>query len=131
MSIRALYFTLVILIFITEVAIALGLGGPFVRGSVGDILVIGLVYYFLRGIGRYATRPTLIQALVIGYVVEGLQAIHLADLLGLQRGGVLYTVIGNTFTVSDLMMYTIGGILAYGIDIAVLIPRQATKPQTP
>ncbi len=117
LSRRAVYFAAAILIFVLEVAIARGMFGMgFVRGSVGDILVIMLVYALLRGC---ALRPPAVTALVataIGFLIEGLQYIHFASLIGLKPGSVMAIVIGNTFSVADLLMYCIGGVLAWLID---------------
>jgi hypothetical protein len=123
MNLRIIYSLSVVLIFIIEVAIAIGIiGGIVVRESVGDILVIMLIYAFLRAAFSRDPRYTAGVAIAIGFVAEALQYIHLAELLGLQQGSILYIVIGNTFSVSDLVMYVIGGLLAYVIDRYLLIP---------
>ncbi|PHV00952.1 hypothetical protein CSQ88_14675 [Iodobacter sp. BJB302] len=89
------------------------------RGSLGDILVIALLYAVFRA---WRTPPlgSAIMAIAAGFIVEGLQYIHLVDLLGLQKGSVLYIVIGNTFSPDDLFMYLIGGGLAWQLDKFVL-----------
>ena len=49
MTARIVYAVGVVFLFLIEVAIATGvIGGTFVRGSVGDILVIVLIYFFFR-----------------------------------------------------------------------------------
>lgn len=111
-----------VLIFAIEVAIATGaIGGGVVRGSVGDILVIALIYCGLR---VFSLRPARAAALATaaGFVAEALQYLHVVDLLGLQEGSVPYILLGNTFSVSDLVMYLIGGALALAIDQLVLLP---------
>jgi hypothetical protein len=55
---------------------------------------------------------------------ELLQYLHLADLLGLKKGSLLYIVLGNTFSSSDLLMYSIGGVLAAWLDVRVLQRRR-------
>ncbi|MCX7206463.1 MAG: DUF2809 domain-containing protein [Proteobacteria bacterium] len=120
MSARSLYFAIALIIFLIEITIARGLFGyGFIRGSVGDILVMALIYTLFRASNTLPLRSALFS-IAAGFVVEGLQYIHLVDLLGLQKGSLLYIVIGNTFSPHDLLMYIIGGVLALGLDQAIL-----------
>ncbi|MFC7421212.1 DUF2809 domain-containing protein [Iodobacter arcticus] len=118
-SVRSFYYIIALIIFLIEITIARGLFGyGFIRGSVGDILVIALIYALFRACNTPPLRSALFS-IAAGFVVEGLQYIHLVDLLGLQKGSVLYIVIGNTFSPHDLLMYIIGGVLAWGLDQAI------------
>ncbi|MBB5018562.1 hypothetical protein HNQ59_001851 [Chitinivorax tropicus] len=118
---RAIYLLLALLVFLIEFAIAKGwIGGMFIRGSVGDILVIILIHCVFRGISQVSVSGAAITACALGFLVEGLQAIHLAELLGWPKGSVAYIVLGNTFSISDLAMYVIGAILAYTLDQTLL-----------
>ncbi|MDW5418778.1 DUF2809 domain-containing protein [Iodobacter sp. CM08] len=120
---RPLYYLIALLILFTEIAIAKGIvGNAFIRGSVGDILVIVLIYALMRA-NSIQPKISAVLACLIGFIVEGLQYIHLVDLLGLQKGSVLAIAIGNTFSPSDLLMYCIGGILAFSLDQGLIIPR--------
>lgn len=121
---RPPHLTLAVVIFAIEVAIALGVvPGAFVRHSLGDVLVLALIYFFIRGVTRISLGMALALSLVIGLVAELLQYIHLADLMGLQKGSILYVVIGNTFSAADLLMYLIGGLLAASVDALLLKER--------
>ncbi|AMC34619.1 ribosomal maturation YjgA family protein [Janthinobacterium sp. B9-8] len=120
MPARSLYYFIALIIFLIEITIARGLfGNGFIRGSVGDILVIALIYSLFRANHIPPLRSSLFS-ITAGFVVEGLQYIHLVDLLGLQKGSVLYIVIGNTFSPHDLLMYIMGGTLAWGLDQTIL-----------
>lgn len=117
MSNRVIYLACAGCIFLLEIAIAKGLLGlGFVRGSVGDILVIMLIYAFLRGTVNLQPGRTALLATAFGFVVETLQYFHFADMLGLKRGSIWAIVIGTTFSFSDLLMYCIGGALAFAMD---------------
>lgn len=117
MTLRPAYLLAAALIFAVEVAIARGvIPGDFVRGSVGDVLVIALIYALIRGVTRLAPVTVCAISIATGFVTEGLQYLHAADRLGLQPGGVAAIVLGSTFTVQDLLMYVIGGLLALGCD---------------
>jgi hypothetical protein len=126
MTFRPSYLVVAIALFIVEVAIARGyIPGAFVRNSVGDVLVIPLLYFILRGVTKATSAVALGAGLAAGLTAELLQFLHLADLLGLKPGSLPYIVLGNTFSWSDLLMYSIGGVLAAWFDIRVFQKRRA------
>ena len=96
------------------------------------MLVIPLLYFFLRGVTKATPAVVLVVGLAAGLTAEILQYLHLADLLGLKQGSLPYIVLGTTFSWSDLLMYSIGGILAAWLDMRVLQKRCAlhSAPQT-
>ncbi len=126
MTFRPSYLIVAIALVGVEAAIARGyIPGAFVRNSVGDVLVIPLLYCFLRGVTKLSPSVALIVGLAAGLAAELLQYLHLADLLGLKKGGLAYIVLGNTFSWLDLLMYSIGGVLAAWLDVRVLQKRRA------
>ena len=132
MTFRPNYLLAATALFVVEVAIARGsIPGAFVRNSVGDVLVIPLLYFFLRGMTKSTPSLALVVGLAIGLTAEFLQYLHLADLLGLKKGSLPYIILGNTFSWPDLLMYSIGGMLAAWLDLRVLQKRRAapTAPQ--
>jgi hypothetical protein len=125
MTFRPHYLLVATALFVVEVAIARGyIPGAFVRNSIGDMLVIPLLYCFLRGVTKSSPLVALAVGLAAGLTAEILQYLHLADLLGLKKGSLPYIVLGNTFSWSDLLMYSIGGVLAAWLDVRVLQKRR-------
>lgn len=125
---RMVYLGLAILVFLLELAIATGrISGPFVRGNLGDLLVIVLLYLCLRALSGLRPVAAAVSATAIGFGVEALQYIHIADLLGFRKGGALHIIVGNTFSLSDLLMYLVGGTFALFADRHFLIPRLAGR----
>ena len=121
MMFRPRYLLIAASLFVVEVAIATGaIPGAFVRNSIGDLLIIPLLYFFLRGLTKASPLVALAISLAAGLAAEVLQYLHLADLLGLRRGSLLYIVLGNTFSALDLLMYGIGGVLAAWLDMRAL-----------
>ncbi|WP_430544147.1 DUF2809 domain-containing protein [Xanthomonas hortorum] len=115
---RMFYLLLALAVLLIEVAIGAGrLGGPWVRGSLGDVLAVILVYCGLRGVLALSPRWAALLAVATGCVIEGLQAIHLADRLGLRPGSAAAIALGNTATLHDLAMYLVGGGVAYIGDV--------------
>ena len=128
MALRPTYLFVAAAFFLVEVAIAVGIiPGTFVRHSVGDVLVIPLLYFFLRGIRRSSVRVALVLSLAAGVIAEGLQYLRVGDALGLQRGSLLSIVLGSTFSWLDLLMYAIGGLLALSLDLWLFEQRQVRR----
>ena len=125
----ALHFLLAVLWLALEVAIATVFSRwGWVRGSLGDLLVVLLVYHAVKAFADVPPLPLALAAVLLAYVVEGLQYLHAADWLGLPRGSVWRTVLGTHFSWGDMLMYTLGGLLAYALDRWLIQPRtQATR----
>jgi hypothetical protein len=121
MTFRPICLVTAAALLVVEVIIARGyFPAAFVRNSIGDVLIIPLLYFLLRGLAKTSPLIALAASLIVGFIVEALQYIHTADLLGLQQGSLLYIALGNTFSSLDLLMYSIGGVLAVCLDLRVL-----------
>lgn len=102
------YFILAILIFITEVLIAIYLHDGFIRPYVGDFLVVILIYCFIRSFLQAPVVPVALAVLVFSYLVEVMQYFNLVKLIGLEHSRIANIVIGNYFTWTDILSYTLG-----------------------
>ena len=115
--VRSTYVATALTIFVAELAIAKWVpGGTFVRDSLGDLLATAMLYYLLRGVTRRSPRTSATLAVTISFCVEGAQYLGLAARLGLPPGSPLAILIGTTFSAADLLMYTLGGALAFSLD---------------
>jgi DNA integrity scanning protein DisA with diadenylate cyclase activity len=102
------YFLLSLLLFITEIAIALYLHDEFIRPYVGDYLVVMLLYCMVRTIYQAPAIKVAIAVLIFSYLIEIGQYFHLVNLLGLQHNKLARVVIGTSFAWSDIIAYTLG-----------------------
>lgn len=107
-------------IFIIEVLIALYITDNFVRPYVGDVLVVILIYYFLKAFVRIPVWPLAIGTLLFAYLIETLQYFEFVKLIGLGDNRLANVVIGNYFAWEDIMAYTVG------IAIVLMIERRKT-----
>ncbi len=124
MSLRWLYLCIALAVLAVEVVIALRFRDwPFVRGSLGDVLVIVLLYFLLRAITPFRTNSVAVASVAIGFLAEALQIIRLVDRLDIPKASLLGTVIGSRFSISDLLMYILGGVAALTIDRYLLAPQ--------
>lgn len=118
------YFTLTILLFVTEVLIAAYLHDDFIRPYAGDFLVVILIYCFLRSFLQAPVVPVALAVLAFSYLVEGLQYLNMVKRLGLGHSRLANIVLGNYFTWADIVAYTLGT----GFVILVEKIRAAQKP---
>jgi hypothetical protein len=81
-----------------------------VRGFLGDLLAIPLLYFLLRTFSNLSRNKTLILVLIVGFGVEILQLINIVETLKIQSE-VISIILGNTFDWTDLIAYAVGGIL--------------------
>lgn len=112
-----LYFTITTLLLAIEVAIAHYLKDGFIRYTIGDFLVVILMYSFIRS---FTSAPAGILAwatLAIAYGVELLQWANVLDYLGLRRNPWAALILGTHFSYEDLIAYTLGVLSIYFIDV--------------
>ncbi len=105
---RVGYAVATLIIFIIELLIALFVRDNFIRPYVGDMLVVVLIYTFLRIL--FPEKPRLLPLYVFLFAagVEVLQGIHIVELLGLQNNRFFSVLIGTTFDLKDIVCYGVG-----------------------
>lgn len=105
---RLLHLTLFLLLLATEVGIAVCIHDSFVRPYVGDVLVVAVLYFFLRIFipEKYPWLPAAIFA--FASAVEVSQYFHLAAFLGLENGSLLSILFGSVYDIGDIVCYGIG-----------------------
>lgn len=101
-------FSIALVIFIIEVLIALYIRDRFVRPYVGDVLVVILVYYFVKAFVALPVWPLAIGTLLFSYLIETLQYFDFVKLIGLGNSKLANIVIGNYFAWEDMLAYTVG-----------------------
>lgn len=102
------YFILTVLLFVTEVLIAMYMHDRIVRPYVGDVLVVILIYCFIQSFLKLPVLPTAIGVLLFAFLVEILQYFKIVELLGLQDNELAVIVIGTSFAWLDMLTYIIG-----------------------
>lgn len=118
------YFGLTILIFTIEVFIALFVRDNFVRPYLGDVLVVILIYCFIRSFLSLPVITVTIFVLVFASTIEFLQYLNIVKKLGLENSTVARTVIGTLFSWIDLLAYIAG------IAIVLIVEKYRLKKNT-
>ena len=106
MTFRFYYLFWSIILFFTEVYIAINIRDDFIRPYVGDVLVVILIYALVRTFFKVPILTAAIGTLLFSFVVEILQYFELVKILGLEDSAFARIVIGTTFVVQDLIAYT-------------------------
>lgn len=102
------YLGLASLIFGIEVLIAIYVNDTFVRPYLGDVLVVILIYCFLKS---FLKLPVLVAALLVlafSFAIEFLQFLNIVEKLGLEKSKMARTVMGTSFAWIDLLAYIVG-----------------------
>ncbi|KQS41552.1 DUF2809 domain-containing protein [Pedobacter sp. Leaf194] len=98
-------------IFIVEILIAKYLHDAYIRPFGGDVLVVVLIYAFLRIFLKTNYTKLALGVLIFSFLIEILQAFHYVNWLGLQNNRFWSIVFGTYFSVYDLLAYFVGYLL--------------------
>lgn len=110
------YFLLAILLFLTEVAIALFVHDRIVRPYIGDVLVVILIYCFVRSFFNVPVIKLSIAVLLFAYLIEISQYYNFLTYLGLQDIKVARIVMGVSFEWIDMLCYTVGILIVIAVE---------------
>ncbi|MDQ1160145.1 hypothetical protein QE422_000513 [Chryseobacterium sp. SORGH_AS 447] len=109
------YFLTTVFIFLIEVLIATVLNHMFfIRAYLGDVIVVMLIYTFIKSFFKIQHDIKLILGILIfSFTVEFAQYFNIAEKLGFQPGSILYIVVGNSFSWLDMLCYAVGCLLLF------------------
>lgn len=81
----------------------------FIRGYIGDALVVILLYYLVLSFVKVKHKSKLIWGIFIfAVVIEALQYFGVASYLGFTKGSLGYILLGNHFSWGDIISYAVG-----------------------
>lgn len=117
MNKRTAYGIATFILLIIEVLIALFVHDAFVRPYIGDVLVVVVIYTFVRILvpNRYVLLPLYVFIFAAG--VEVLQLFHIVDLLGFGDSRFFSVLIGSVFDIKDILCYAIGCLILGGYEL--------------
>ena len=102
------YFLLTVLLFITEVCIALFVHDHFIRPYIGDVLVVILIYCSVKSFLKVSVIKAAIAVLLFAFSIETLQYLAIVEKLGLENNKIARIVIGTSFSWEDILAYIVG-----------------------
>lgn len=107
---RIVYIISFIVIFCIEVLIALYVRDSFVRPYLGDVLVVVLVYCFVRIFLPTGISKMPFYIFLFACFVEVMQYFQLVEMLGITNRAARI-ILGSTFDWKDIASYAVGCVL--------------------
>lgn len=114
------YFCIAILVFFIEVLIALFAHDNFVRPYLGDVLVVILIYCFVKSFFKLPIITTAVAVLIFAFIIEFLQFLNFVEKLHLEKSKIASTVIGTSFAWEDIVCYIVGIAIVIAVEKYVL-----------
>lgn len=117
---RVLFGFLFALLLATEILIGLFVRDNFVRPYVGDILVVPLIYCFVRIFTPSTPQWLFVYVFFFAVFVEVMQLFNLPELFHLKSDSVIAIIMGSTFSPGDILCYAVGAGLCAALEMAVI-----------
>ena len=111
MNKRVFFLLATIVLIMLEVLIALFVHDNFVRPYLGDVIVVVVVYCFVRIFIPEKVYLLPLYVFLFAVMVEVLQYFHIVDLLGLGNSTFFRILIGGVFDWKDILCYGVGCLL--------------------
>jgi Protein of unknown function (DUF2809) len=102
------YFYTTVLIFLVEVFIGVFVHDGFIRPFVGDLLVVILIYCFIKSFWKIRPNIAIAGVFIFACIVEGLQYLNIIDILGIRQYKLLVIILGSSFDWNDILAYASG-----------------------
>ena len=102
------YFLIFALLLATEILIALFVHDSIIRPYIGDLLVVILIYCFIKSFFPVSPVKAAVAVFLFALLVEALQHFKLAELLGLQHSKEAMIILGSSFDWKDMLAYMAG-----------------------
>ena len=117
---RITYAICFLVLFLTEVYIALFVHDDFIRPYIGDVFVTALICCFCRVFFPKGVKLLPLFVLIFSFLVEATQYINLVSLLGLENNVFFCTILGTSFSHIDLVCYAAGCLLFWAVENAII-----------
>jgi len=111
MRINKKYMLAFFIILIIETLIAIFVHDVIIRPYVGDILVVVLMYTFIRGLVQQRIKLLPVYLFLFASAVELAQYFRIVEMLHLQDNRVLRTIIGTSFDTRDILCYLLAAVI--------------------
>ena len=108
---RILYAVATLFLLLIEVIIALYVHDDFIRPYVGDVLVVIVIYTFIRIIVPEKCKLIPLFLFVFAAGVELLQLANIVEILGVEDNKFLKILIGSVFDIKDIVCYAVGCVI--------------------
>lgn len=101
------------LLFGTEILIALYAHDQFIRPYAGDFLIVIFLFCLVKAFLNVPSRPLILRVLALSYLIEITQYFNLIHHLGLDQSKIAPLILGNHFSWIDMVAYTLGAAVMF------------------
>lgn len=123
---RLIYALIFILLVGVEVMIALFVHDRFIRPYVGDVIVVWVMYCFIRIFFPNGIKLLPLYLFFFSAAVEVAQYFDYVTLLGLQNSKFFSILLGTSFSFYDMIAYAAGTALCFAVQF-ILASRRKSK----
>lgn len=116
MKIRYKYLGVFLVLFIIEIYIGVFVHDNIIRPFVGDALIVGVIYFFIRSFIK-KVRFLAVYVFLFACTIEVGQYFNLVSILHIQNFKLARIILGATFDFKDIFSYLIGTIFIYVYEI--------------
>ncbi len=116
MTHKIVYLILTISLFLIEIGIAIFPTTHFIRSYFGDLLVVILIYCAIKVVVDSEPKRLAIGVFIFSVMIEMAQYFRLVDVLEI-KNQMLRIIIGTSFSWVDILMYFLGCVAIYLIDV--------------
>lgn len=116
---RCFFAVIFIILLGIEALIALFVHDSFIRPYIGDVLVVMVIYSFLRIFIPEKCRLLSLYIFIFAALVEVSQYFNLVKLLGLSNNRFMRTLLGSTFDIQDIICYAVGAAIIFSTEMII------------
>ncbi|MBP8066130.1 MAG: DUF2809 domain-containing protein [Flavobacterium sp.] len=124
------YLFVTVLLFIVETLIAIYVHDQFIRPYLGDVLVVILIYCFVRSFLKIPVVLAAFGVLLFSYFIELLQYFNFLTVVGLENHKIARIVLGSSFEWLDIVAYTFGFFLVLLLENLRFIFKEISEKTT-
>lgn len=110
---RSFYIISALILLAIECLIALFVHDRIVRPYIGDLLVVILIYMTVRSFIPEGIKMLPLYVFIFAVIVEILQFFDVVSMLKVSDNAAARTIIGTSFSWTDIIMYAIGCLMTY------------------
>lgn len=111
MKLNLKYLLAFVVILVIESLIAIYIHDDIIRPYIGDILVVILMYTFIRAFIDKRLKWLPVYLFGFATAIEMAQHFNLLELLNLQGNKIARIILGSSFDVKDILCYLIGTVI--------------------
>lgn len=116
---RVYYGVATLILLFLEIFIALYVHDDFIRPYIGDMIVVILIYTFVRIWLPEKVRLLSLYVFIFAVFAELLQYFRIVEMLGLEDNRLMRIVIGSVFDIKDILCYLVGCVILAAYEVVI------------